>query len=226
MKINIFGDFVVSGRLKEVLSMGSTNTVLREDILNYLYSSDYNIVNLESPITRNGIPIDKLGPNLKSSPEILHLIKLGRINICTLANNHIMDFGQEGLSQTLRLLKENDISYVGVGDNIENAAKPLILEGEKGNIGIINIAEHEFNLAAPNKSGANPLNPIQNYYQIKELQDKVDKIILIVHGGHEHYEYPSPRMQDTYRFFIDSGVDVVVGHHPHCYSGYENYMEG
>ena len=50
-----------------------------------------------------------------------------------------------------------------------------------------------------------------------------DYVLVIVHGGHEHYQLPSPRMQETYRFFIDIGADAVVNHHQHCYSGYEVY---
>ena len=47
--------------------------------------------------------------------------------------------------------------------------------------------------------------------------------MVIVHGGHEHFQLPSPRMQETYRFFIEAGADAVVNHHQHCFSGYEVY---
>ena len=50
-----------------------------------------------------------------------------------------------------------------------------------------------------------------------------DFVLVIVHSGHEQYEYPSPRMVDTYRFFADLGVTEIIGHHPHCASGYEIY---
>ena len=48
-------------------------------------------------------------------------------------------------------------------------------------------------------------------------------MLVIVHGGHEMWQLPSPRMQETYRFFVDVGADAVVNHHQHCYSGYEVY---
>ena len=67
------------------------------------------------------------------------------------------------------------------------------------------------------------LNPISQYYAIKQAREKADYVIVIVHGGHEHYQLPSTRMQETYRFFVDSGADAVVNHHQHCYSGYEFY---
>ena len=61
------------------------------------------------------------------------------------------------------------------------------------------------------------------YYSIKEAKGNADHVLVIVHGGYEHYQLPGPRMQETYRFFIDAGADAVVNHHQHCFSGYEVY---
>ena len=88
---------------------------------------------------------------------------------------------------------------------------------------IINCCEHEFSIATAEHCGSNPLNPIQQYYAIHEAKKKGDYVLVIVHGGVEHYQLPTPRMQETYRFFIDAGADAVVNHHQHCYSGYEIY---
>ena len=88
---------------------------------------------------------------------------------------------------------------------------------------MINCCEHEFSIATETSSGANPLNPIQQYYKIQEARKNADYVLVIVHGGHEHYQLPSPRMKETYRFFVDAGADAVVNHHQHCYSGYEVY---
>ena len=67
------------------------------------------------------------------------------------------------------------------------------------------------------------MNPVQNYYTIQEARHNANYVLVIVHGGIEGYRYPTPRMVDTYRFFVDAGADVVVNHHQHCYSGYEDY---
>ena len=77
----------------------------------------------------------------------------------------------------------------------------------------------------PEQAGAYPLNPIQQYYQIIEASEKADYVIVIVHGGTELYNLPTPRMKATYRFFIDCGADCVINHHQHCFSGYELYKE-
>ena len=69
----------------------------------------------------------------------------------------------------------------------------------------------------------NPLLPIQQFYKIQEAKENADYVLVIVHGGIEHYQLPTSRMIETYRFFIDAGADAVVNHHQHCYSGYERY---
>ena len=63
------------------------------------------------------------------------------------------------------------------------------------------------------------------FYRIKEAKSKADTILVIVHGGHERFSLPSPRMKRTYRFFVDIGADAVINHHQHCYSGYEVYKD-
>ena len=90
-------------------------------------------------------------------------------------------------------------------------------------LAIINCCENEFSIATENTGGANPLNPIKQFYAIKKARLNADYVLIIVHGGHELYPLPSKRMQETYRFFIDAGADAVVNHHQHCYSGYEVY---
>lgn len=92
-------------------------------------------------------------------------------------------------------------------------------------IAFINCCEHEFSIATEHSAGANPLNPIQQYYAIVEAKNKADYVIIVVHGGHEYFQLPSPRMQEIYRFFVDIGADAVINHHQHCYSGYEVYKE-
>lgn len=90
-------------------------------------------------------------------------------------------------------------------------------------IAFVNFCENEWSIATQTTGGSAPLNPIKNYYQIQEAKKKSDYVIVIIHGGREHYQLPTPRMKETYRFFIDAGADVIVNHHQHCYSGYEIY---
>jgi poly-gamma-glutamate synthesis protein (capsule biosynthesis protein) len=141
----------------------------------------------------------------------------------TLANNHIMDYGTKGLFDTFKSLQENQISYVGAGDNLFKAAKPYTIEKDGMKIAILNFAENEWSIAEEDKPGATPLDIIDNVNQIKSAKATHDKVICIIHGGHEYYHFPSPRMVKQYRFYVDNGADAVVAHHTHCIGGYELY---
>ena len=114
-------------------------------------------------------------------------------------------------------------STVGAGDNLQQASKPLYIKIKNKTIAILNFAEQEFSVAGKNTAGANPLNIIDNYHSIQDAKQQADILLVIVHGGHEGYPLPSPRMVQTYRFFAEIGASVVVGHHTHCASGFEVY---
>jgi poly-gamma-glutamate synthesis protein (capsule biosynthesis protein) len=101
--------------------------------------------------------------------------------------------------------------------------RPLLVTIKDKRIAVLNFAEHEFSIATQNSAGAAPLNLIKNYYQILEAKRNSDLVIIIIHGGNEHYPLPSPRMVETYRFFAELGVMAVIGHHTHCPSGFEIY---
>lgn len=223
MKILIAGDFCDKNRVSDFISK-EDYTVLFNEIKPIVESADFGIVNFEFPVViTEGKPIPKCGPNLKGQKQSIDAIKYAGFNVCTLANNHILDQGEQCCIDTKNLLESAGIRTVGVGENLNQAEEILYLEKDGEILAIINCCEHEFSIATDSSAGANPLNPIRQYYEIKEAKRKADYVLVIVHGGHEMYQLPSPRMQETYRFFIDAGADAVVNHHQHCYSGYEVY---
>ena len=115
------------------------------------------------------------------------------------------------------------MDFVGAGNNIVEARKPQIIEIKGVKIGIINVCENESSIATNESPGSNPIDEINNYYDIVQLLSKVDKVIVILHGGVEHYRLPSPKMMKLCHFYADLGVSAIVCHHTHCYSGYEVY---
>lgn len=143
--------------------------------------------------------------------------------MCTLANNHILDQGEQCCLDTKRELEKAGIDTVGVGHNIGEAGIILYKQINGETLAIINCCEHEFSIATESSAGANPINPIQQYYKVQEARQNADYVLVIVHGSHEHYQLPSPQMQEIFRFYIDAGADAVVNGHQHCYSGYEEY---
>lgn len=223
MNVVIVGDFCDNGRVSNLIKSKNYATIFG-NITPIIKNSDFSIVNFEFPVVvDSGNPISKNGPCLKGHINSIEAIKSAGFNVCTLANNHIKDQGANCCINTMHLLEESGFNTVGVGENLKDAGKILYLRSEKEIVAIINCCENEFSIALNNEAGANPLNPIQQYYKIQEAKQTADYIIVIVHGGHENYQLPSPRMKELYRFFIDAGADAVVNHHQHCYSGYEIY---
>lgn len=218
IKITIGGDFCVT--------VPYTNTQLFSHELKELFNqSDLNIVNLECPVIEidNGEKILKTGPHLSTNISIFDLFNQINIHAVTLANNHILDFGVKGLESTIIGCHKNNIITTGAGNNLKEASKPAIVERNGIKIALINFCEHEFSIATEQSAGANPLDLIDNSEEIKKARQFVDFVIVIIHGGHEHYNFPSPRMVKQYRFFADSGADAIICHHAHCISGIEVY---
>lgn len=225
MNIILAGDFCQRYRVDTIIKE-SRYEVLFNQVTPIIESADYSIVNFEFPIVldkEKAKQIQKCGPNLIGSIEAVDAVKYAGFKCCTLANNHILDQGGQCCIDTKMALIQKGIETVGAGHNLLEAGTTLykVINGET--LAIINCCEHEFSIATDTTAGANPLNPIRQYYAIKEAKNKADYVLVIVHGGHEHFQLPSPRMQETYRFFIDAGADAVVNHHQHCYSGYEMY---
>ena len=89
----------------------------------------------------------------------------------------------------------------------------------------INVAENEWTTTFGAEPGCHPMDLVTVFNKIQEAKKEVDFVIVIAHGGHEHYELPSPRMKKWYRFFVDAGAHAVIGHHTHIISGHEMYKE-
>ncbi len=221
MNLLIGGDFFISDKYRN-------SNLIDENILNLMSESNFRILNLESPLTENisRNRILKTGPYLSSRPDtIIPILKKLRVNLVTLANNHILDYGESSLINTLNVLKNNNIAYVGAGANSLQAAQPYILKNNDLSAAILNFAENEWSIAEKNKAGANPLNIIDNFNSIKAAKNNHDKVVCIIHGGNEYCKFPSPQIIKQFKFYIDSGADAIISHHTHCIGGYEIYKK-
>ena len=225
MNIIVVGDYACGYRLERILEQKRYDKLFGK-IKQTIEYADISIVNYENPVlldNKDYTAVPKKGPNLYSRENAVYAIKYAGFNVATLANNHILDYGAEGCLDTVSVLNQAGISTVGAGADISEAEKVLYLTVADKTLAIINCCEHEFSIADDKKAGANPLNPVRQYYSIREARNNADYVIVIVHGGHEYFQFPSLRMQETYRFFVDAGADAVINHHQHCISGYEFY---
>ncbi len=185
--------------------------------------ADMKILQWECTVTRQDTPIDKSGPNHRCYPECTVFAEALDIDTVLLANNHTGDYGTPGVIDTLEAFKKLNIRTVGAGMSEAEAAEPLRVECNGVKISILNAAEYEFGIACDDTPGSNGLDPIRLAAQIKAEKASNDLVLVTLHGGHEHFPFPSPRMRSWFRFFADCGADAVFNCHTHCPLGYEIY---
>lgn len=223
MKVLIAGDYSPKYRLEQYLANKDFEFIFG-NVRNLISNSDLSIINFESVVKHpNQKEIRKAGSCLSCPKEAMEALKWAGFDVITLANNHCLDYGMPGLKKTISLANEYGIQTVGAGETLEQATAVLYQKINNQYVAIINCCEHEFSVATEDHGGANPLDLINQYKAINEARKKADYVLVIVHGGHEHFQLPRLAMQDTYRHFIDLGADAVINHHQHCYSGYEIY---
>lgn len=193
---------------------------------------DYSIINLETPITNVDIEPYK---NLKKwihrgEPSIYpQYMKKYRINAVSLANNHTMDCGIEGLLETLKILDSNSILRIGAGSNADEAARPLIKEIAigKGHIKLAVFAAYEDRkrinseeLSSTSTSATQPsvnlLVPDKIAKSIKAFKDKNPSgcVVVFPHWG-SNYVWKSRSQSDLAEKLVDAGADIVIGHGSH-----------
>ena len=225
-KCIIGADLVPTDSNIDLFANADVETLIGKDIKRLLDSANFTIFNLEVPLTDFSTPINKCGPNLIAPTKTIAGLKAINPYFFTLANNHILDQGEQGLNSTMSLLDKYGIDYAGAGKDVEEAAKPYVLEQDGKKIGIYCCAEHEFTIATEITPGANPFDPLNSLDHIMELKKQCDYVIVLYHGGKEHYRYPSPYLQKVCRKIVDKGADIVVCQHSHCIGCEEKWHEG
>ncbi|MBN2852799.1 MAG: CapA family protein [Clostridia bacterium] len=185
------------------------------------FDRDLAIVNLEAPLTKNCTPIRKTGPNLKLDPGCVSFLKEASFDVVSLANNHMGDYGYEPVMETIKLLKENEIKYVGAGENLEASKKALNFKKNGVTISILAYAEYEFGIAEKNTPGAAPFDPVTAIREIRKQKAISDIVLVIIHGGNERCPVPNPAMVNALRALAEAGATAVIAMHTHCPQGIE-----
>ena len=226
MYIVIGADIVPSESNVKLFEQSQLEELVGEDLLTFLHNADFNIFNLEVPLTNIARPISKQGICMMASTKsVVGMSNLG-INLFTLANNHIMDQDEQGLNSTFNTLSKAGIACVGAGDNLEEARKPFFFVINGKRYGIYACAEHEFSIATDECPGANPFDPLESLDDISKMKLQCDYAVVLYHGGKEYYRYPSPQLQKVCRKIIEKGANLVVCQHSHCIGCKEEYNNG
>lgn len=225
MTIIVGGDLAPTETNYTFFSEGNLNALIEERLLSLVNSADYRIFNLEVPLTDREQPITKDGPNLIAPGSSVNGISQLYPVLFGMANNHILDHDEQGLLATMDQLIKHRLSYVGAGKDLEEALKPFVIEKDGIKVGVYACAENEFSIAGNNRAGANPFDPLESLDHIVKLKSVCDFVIVLHHGGKEHYRYPSPGLQKVCRKMAEKGADLIICQHSHCIGAFEKYSD-
>ena len=188
--------------------------------------ADLSMVNLENPLTRRGQARNK--PYVfRALPEYVKILTLGGIDIVTLANNHIYDYGEQGLFDTIEYLEQAGIRHVGAGKNLAQARKEALftIKGKKlAFLAYYGLRPHSGCHPATGDSAGTVLRNLPYVRRdIQRVRDEADFIIVNFHWGIEKENYPEPDQIYFAHKTIEYGADLIIGHHPHVWQGIEKY---
>jgi poly-gamma-glutamate synthesis protein (capsule biosynthesis protein) len=196
-------------------------------IVNELKKADILFGNLESIISDKGKKVGSIY-SFRADPEAIEGLKFAGFDILSVANNHIFDYGREAMEDSFKRLKEAKIDYLGGGFNEKEACSPIIKEIGKTKIAFLAFS----NLGTPlwaakeKKSGICWLEKEKMERIINETKKKVDIVVVSFHYGEEYFSKPTQFQISISHSAIDSGANLVVGHHSHSVQPVEKYKSG
>lgn len=214
---------------------GKIESSLSVDLLAEMKAADILMVNNEFAYSKRGIPLEGKAFAFRSRPENVDLLHEMGVDIVSLANNHVYDWGEDALFDTLDTLKNAEIPYVGAGRNLDEATAPFYYEVNGRTIAFVSATQVERN-ENPDTRGATEVTAgtfrcfTQEEFDrllqvIREADANADMTVVYIHWGTENtdelhwaQEWQAPEM-------VKAGADLVVGDHPHCLQGID-FIDG
>lgn len=197
--------------------------------------ADLFVVNLECPFTDRGEKIPK-NFNFRAKPELVNALIAGGVDVASLANNHMLDYGPEGLFDTINALDTNQIVHFGAGRTLAEARKPAVVEVNGVKIAFLGyFFLGDRNIEPPQVIATDDQPGVAGHFssvdEMKKLIDadvraakqQVDHVIPFFHWGREGKGTPEPYQTELAHFAIDAGASAVLGSHPHVLQGIEVY---
>ena len=220
-RITIASDWIPRNAHKAIILNDPTGVY--GDMLEVLRDSDLRIVNLECPLVDDGIPLIKSGPSFKAPPQSLASLDEVPFEVVCLANNHMLDYGTDGLDRTMDLLGNQGMYSVGAGLSEAEAYAPRVVRVGRTQIGIVNFCEGENNTFSMGGAGTFGWDLVRVVDTVRTLREQVDVVLVIGHCGCEFLPVPPPYVLSVFRLIARAGAHAVMGHHPHVPQGLEIY---
>lgn len=224
VKFMALGDLMLSGRGLTHLHTQRNNYPFCK-LNSVLLDADIVFGNLETPLTDNfSFHYERGFPRFAAPISFTTRLAQAGFDIVSLANNHILDQGVEGLSNTIASLDANEIRYVGIIENRSAKQKPVIIERNGIKIGFLAYAASC--IASPGKPGTAPADRRRILLEVGLLRRSVDVVVVSLHLGFEYAPMPGIRVFSLMQTLLSNGVDIVLGHHPHVPQGLITYGNG
>ena len=199
---------------------------------------DVKLINLETSITKSNDYWWGKGINYRMNPENIGCLRVARIDCCSLANNHVLDWGYSGLRETIATLKAAQIKIAGAGQDRQAAETPAIMEvKEKGraiafSFGVTTSGIPTSWAAGKDKPGVNLLPDLSEgtvqyiQKQVERVKRSGDVVIASIHWGDNwDYEISSQQIKFAHQLIDRAGVDLIHGHSSHHVKGIEIYRD-
>lgn len=191
-----------------------------------LSSADIAFVNLESPFSDLGKPVER-GMVFKAEPEMIEALVAAGIDVVSTANNHARDFGAHGVEFTLDWLGRHGIAAVGTAATPALSHQGVVVERHGVRFGFVAYTYDQSNGNHPDRDDrVAMLNPDEMSRDVKSIRERADVAIVSMHAGAEYQGAPNAQQRRFARAAIDAGASVVVGHHPHVVQPFESYLNG
>ncbi len=207
----VAGDLMLDRYVAQIIKRKGSDYPFSE-IQDFLKKNDLVLANLEGPFT--DFPPKPLHPDnliFTFDPKLLPALRNAGFTIFSLANNHILNFGEEGLRQTRSYLQKDGLDFFGDPENRESLSLIKVVKGVKiGFVGWNSLAGTDLEVALG---------------EIRELKQKADYVAVYVHWGNEYQKTFSSSQQEQAHAFLDAGADVIFGSHPHVVQAVETYKE-
>ncbi len=219
------GDILLGRGIERAIDRNGMNYPFQRTAA-FITSCDIAFGNLESPLSNRGTEASKVY-TFRGDPAYAIGLKEAGFDILSLANNHMLDYGPEALLDTIESLDRNGLSQVGAGINQNEASHARIIR--KNGLTIALLAYLDMPLEGIKYTDDMPgpalaeMDSVKN--AISELRRKVDFIVVSFHWGVEFSPTSTVEQKKHARMAIDSGADLVIGHHPHVIQGIENYND-
>jgi poly-gamma-glutamate synthesis protein (capsule biosynthesis protein) len=221
------GDIMLSRSIGSIMAKKSDWRYPFLEIKDFLKNADVVFGNLEGPISARGAKMGSMY-SFRSDPRVIGGLLYAGFEVLSVANNHIWDYGPEAFKDTLDILKNNGISYIGGGYDYAEANTPAMKE-VKGNriafLGYTNLLP--VSLGAKSSKPAVALPDINQLTRdIEEAKKSADIIVVSFHWGDEYATKHNKGQETLAHAAIDAGAQLVIGHHPHVVQDIEEYKGG